>query len=317
MLNYSLEDINEIIFNGFDFKVPNETIELIQQLTKEVGSPLYIKTPVFKKCDKKTLIKHNLNKKNQNIEKEWELLRVNNSTKLKEKVGLELDIDIIRVYLNKLTNKNFNDNVKNIVNKLDELIENKINNEELLKISKIIFHIASSNRFYSKLYANLYSILIEKYDIMNDLFKECFESFIELFTKIEYVNPEDDYDKFCKINNDNEIRKSLSSFFVNLSNNNILSKEKLIKLVYDMFSQLLELIEKENNKSQVDEITENISIMYSTELFKEYNIKLLNDLTINETIEKLSKTNIKNHKSITNKSIFKFMDMFDLITNNE
>ena len=49
LLKYSLTDIEQIIFNGFDFNLPDETINIIKELSSQVGSPTYIKTPTFKK----------------------------------------------------------------------------------------------------------------------------------------------------------------------------------------------------------------------------------------------------------------------------
>ena len=46
---YNLDTINEILFNGFDYKLPQETLEIISNLALQVGSPDYVKTPVFQK----------------------------------------------------------------------------------------------------------------------------------------------------------------------------------------------------------------------------------------------------------------------------
>ena len=35
---------------------------------------------------------------------------------------------------------------------------------------------------------------------MRSVFEDSFSKFIELFAIIEYINPEENYDKFCKIN---------------------------------------------------------------------------------------------------------------------
>ena len=46
---YTLTDYNKISFDGFDFKLPEETVNIISNLALKVGSPTYIKTPVFQK----------------------------------------------------------------------------------------------------------------------------------------------------------------------------------------------------------------------------------------------------------------------------
>ena len=48
-MRYTLEQIKTISFNGFDFNFPSETMQLISSLAQQVGSPSYIKTPIFQK----------------------------------------------------------------------------------------------------------------------------------------------------------------------------------------------------------------------------------------------------------------------------
>ncbi len=51
IMKYTLEDFNNITFNGFKFDFPEETLKIISELTLEVGSPNYVKTPIFQKRD--------------------------------------------------------------------------------------------------------------------------------------------------------------------------------------------------------------------------------------------------------------------------
>ena len=46
---YTIKDFNNVIFNGFEYSLPEETIALISSLSLEVGSTSYIKTDVFQK----------------------------------------------------------------------------------------------------------------------------------------------------------------------------------------------------------------------------------------------------------------------------
>ena len=49
MGTYTLQDFNTIIFNGFNFTLSDEIVHKINELATQVGSPTYIKTPVFQK----------------------------------------------------------------------------------------------------------------------------------------------------------------------------------------------------------------------------------------------------------------------------
>jgi hypothetical protein len=327
-MKYSLENFNSIQLNGFKFDFPDTTLKLISDLALEVGSPNYVKTPTFQK--KVNPLKSNENnegnnecefikrkKGNKSMEiindNDWETLRTFQTTKIEEKVGFEAQIDVLRSHLNKLTDKNYID----IRNKIIEVIENMNNegmaNEEMLKLGTIIFEIASTNRFYSKIYADLYSDLISKYNMMKEIFEENFNNFMNLFEVIEYIEPSVDYNKFCKINKDNEKRKALSSFFVNLMNNNIISKEKIVSIVRIMMYKIYNFINENDKKNEVDELTENIIILYKKELFDgSIKYELIDNMTINQLIEKFAHSKSKNYLSMTNKSIFKYMDLIDM-----
>jgi hypothetical protein len=329
-MKYTLKDFTNVIFDGFDYTLPEETIALISELSLEVGSPSYIKTPVFQKRENPLKASSsavpggfpiNTNKKrrgNKNMEvlndDDWETLRTFQTTKIEQKVGLDAQIDLIRSHLNKMSDKSYIDMRNKIVDLLDQLISEGISREDMMRVSTTIFDIASTNRFFSKLYADLYSDLINKYDIMKEIFTNCFESFMELFNNIEYVDADKDYDKFCKINKDNERRKALSAFFVNLMKNEIITAADLKALLCNLMRQLVEFIKEDNKKNIVDELTENIALLYSKTLFdeEEQDEYLIDGSPILETITKLANSKVKMYPSLSNKSIFKFMDMIEM-----
>ena len=53
-----------------------------------------------------------------------------------------------------------------IIDVIDLLIVENIAAEDMTRVSAIVFDIASTNRFYSKIYADLYSDLSVKYEIL-------------------------------------------------------------------------------------------------------------------------------------------------------
>jgi hypothetical protein len=298
---YSHQDFQNIIFDGFQFSLPEETIVLINELASKVGAPTYIKTPVFKKKEPPTAT--------ATVNETWEKVRSFKTTKIEQKQGIDSKIDMIRFHLNKITDKNYIDCHNKIVDLLNELIENNIKDEDLMRICVHIFEIASNNRFYSKLYADLYSDLITRFDIMKTIFNNSFNSFMELFNHVEYVDPAVNYDAFCKNNKDNECRKSLSTFILNLMKNNIISREKVTILLSQLLSQVQEFILLENKKNEVDELTENIALLFKAELVAEIMINGVSFMTI---LQNLAKSKMKSYPSLSNKSIFKYMDLCEL-----
>jgi hypothetical protein len=314
IVKYNLQDFVNITFNSFDFSLPLETIELINSLAHQVGSPTYIKTPIFQKRDIKDINILNFKKKkvSKNTEEDWDSIRSFQTTKIEQKVGIDLQIDLIRSYLNKMTDKNFVEFKNKIIELLDTLIEDEVENSDVTKIGETIFEIASNNRFYSKLYADLYSELINKYEIMRKLFENSLNTYMELFNNIEYVDANENYDNFCKINKINENRKSISAFFINLMLNSIITKETINNLIVSLFKQMYSFVSVENKKNEVDEIVENIAILYRKEVIEEFNSIVIDEMNVNDLIHKFANSKAKNYNSLSSKCIFKFMDMVDI-----
>ena len=170
---------------------------------------------------------------------------------------------------------------------------------------------SSINSFWSKLYANLYKCLINDYNVMEEICNENFHNFMELFEKIEYVSPEDNYDKFCQINKINEKRKALSKFFVHLMNNNVIDKEEVVNIIMLLVEVTDQNLENSDSRYIIEEISENLYILIVDG--KEY-IQTHNEWdNIVDKIEYFSLLNVKDYNGISSKSLFKYMDIYEEI----
>jgi len=325
-LRYNLKDFVDITFNGFDISLPKETLDMISELSQQVGSPTYVKTPTFQKKDPSVKVaaesdygehkkRHRRNKATEVVnDEDWETLRTFQTTKMEQKTGIDADIDMLRFWLNKLSDKTFAESSEKILGILHELVQNETTEADMLRIGNAIFEIASNNRLFSKLYADLYCILIQQFDTMNEVFHKNLLTFMELFHCIEYVDPEKDYDAFCRINSNNERRKALSLFFVNLTVNKIITESQLKGMVFSLLTTLLTFMKEDNRKNEVDEITENISILYSynKQMFDSYTDKQFDGETFSDVVHMLANSKAKTFPSLSSKSIFKFMDLIEM-----
>ena len=300
-LKYTLKDFNEIMFNGFNLVLPDSTIDIISKLAQEVGSPDYVKTPVFKKRDNKDLP---FKKK-----RVAETSKSFQTTRLEEKIGIDAQIDMIRSNLNKMTDKNYIDIRNKIFDTIDEIITET---DDINRVSTVVFEIASTNRFFSKIYAELYADLVNKYDAMKVVFENSLSQFTQLFDTIEYVDSTVDYDRFCKINKDNERRKALSAFFINLMDNNIIPKDRIVEITRNLLFQMYTFISMDNKKNEVDELTENIALLYRVDLYATLTHEPIDGMNIVQIIDKIARSKTKDYKSLTNKALFKFMDLVNL-----
>jgi hypothetical protein len=328
-LRYTLEQIEDIVFKGFDYRVPDDVMEKISNLAIQVGSPDYVKTPVFKKrenpmkVDPETISTTSLVPKkkrgNKNMEvlndEDWDSIRSFQTTKIESKTGIDADFDSIRAIINKMTDKNYSDMRNKIVEIIDKLVsENSESNLSI--IGENIFDIASSNRYYSKIYADLYSDLSSKYNFITEQYLQNLNKFTELFNNIEYVDSNVNYDRFCEINKINEKRKSLASFYINLMYCGVIPKDEIKSITRNLLAKIYEYISVENKKNEIEELTETIAILYKKDLYEndtdDIKYEKIDGFTISEIIEKIANSKVKDYKSLSNKALFKFMDLIDM-----
>jgi hypothetical protein len=331
VLQYSLEEIEDIVFRGFDYRVPDDVVEKISNIAKQVGSPDYVKTPIFKKRENPMKVDHEIatitessgkgqvkkRRGNKNMEvlndEEWETNRTFQTTKIETKTGIAAEFDLIRATINKITDKNYVE----MRNKIIDVIGNLVTDNSLsllITISENIFDIASSNRYYSKIYAELYSDLSSKFTFIKEQYVANLKRFTEMFNNIEYVDSDVNYDKFCEINKINEKRKSLASFYINLMHCGVITKNEIVLITRNLLAKIYEYISLENKKNEVDELTETISILYKKDLYEhdDINYEKIEGFSVNEIVEKIANSKVKDYRSLSNKSLFKFMDLIDM-----
>jgi L-rhamnose mutarotase len=269
---------------------------------------------------------------------EWDTILSFQKTEMKKKEGIELSIDNIRSALNKLTDKTYTQMLANILKEIAALFtaSKEDTSEEhntvavMDRVASSIFNTASSNAFYSEIYARLFHDLMEKekepgheeYAVFRGIFEKNLASFMSLFETIEYCDPKKNYDKFCDINKANEKRKAMSLFIVNLMKIGMVEKTQVLGLMRQIQELLYANMRQEGKTNEVDELAENLFIMvkHSHTMFSAASTASSDVETIEmfklrvEQITEVSKMKIKSKPSITNKTIFKHLDMLDEIS---
>ena len=319
MSRYTLSDFNNILEKGNLHQLPDETIAIINMLAKQVGAPEYIKTPQFKKPIN---IGSNINvrrrKKPQELnDTDWETIRNFQATEFDKKEGIENNILLIRKYFNMITQKTYDTLKINITDEIDKIQATSLDseiNKDLIYATNEIFKMATNNILYSDIYAKLYKDLLNKYTIFNDILLENFGKFKEVFTTIEYYDPENDYEKFCENNKINETRRSLCSFYVNLMKEEVIDNDDIGNIILHLFDILNSYIEIKDKSNELDELSELIYIMVtnSYEILNKSNTELCKQ--IYDNVVKITNIKSKKNLGITNKCIFKHMDILDEIS---
>lgn len=308
---FTLEDINKIKLKGFDVKLPQDTITMVNKLAQLVGSPEYVRTPVFKNRSTYESAQPRRGEKLGEIEggvtdADWEALKNYKVTETVPKDRTEADQvkrDIITA-LRKMTSANYEDQKTLILDLLS-----KVEAENYEEVAQEIFAICTGNKFYADVYVQLYTLLCEEKEIYKSLLDTTTENYLKQFDEIKQVDPKKDYDLFCELNKKNEQRVALSVFLMK-----ILPQEHAEELLVKLLANIYTEFQKKNNINVVEQYMENIADMFTT-CYEKYG-KSLNE-NITSSISNIAMLQPRALPSISNKIIFKFMDLEELMEVDE
>jgi len=330
---YNVDFFNKIVANGFQYDLTPDIYNIIKELDNNATE--YIATlPQPTEPIKRNVLKPDIRsgggssdrfpEKRRNMKQfqkdipeseDWKNVRtVFKATKIEVKEGTEKQISEIRSALNKLSNKNVDTQKTVIIQLIHQTItESKEKDEDLHKIAQIIFDIASSNKFYSEIYAELYKELITEFSVFNDKLENLIENYKESLNNICAVDPNVDYDGYCKYTKTNDLRKAMITFIVNLTKVKVINNELVLNLIMYLFENVSQKAQESNKTNEVEEITENIFILItqsstllnSSEVWDNQIVPKINELS------KIRKTDPERYVSMSNRAGFKYMDMVD------
>jgi hypothetical protein len=340
---YTIQDFNDILTGGFSYDLKDSNvIELISSLANKVGAPTYIKTPVFPKREKTTGVageqtelqessslsssssslsnRRSRNKPSKISDEDWSMIRTFQKTEMKKTEGIEKRIDTIRSLLNKLTDATYDVIETEILSEVNTIIRGEdggdngdiaIEEENINKIAHSIFNTASSNMFYSALYAKLFKQLVQCHDIFTKVFENSYSEFVGLFKKVEYVDPNVDYNKFCEVTKMNDKRRAMSMFIINLMKEDMLEPDGVVNIIVELQEMVNSSIKQANKVNELEELNENLFIL----LTNGRNVLSAHEKwdSIVSHIKFLSmlKVKMKEYPSVNNKLIFKNMDILE------
>ena len=249
-------------------------------------------------------------KKKIDNEKYWESIRNFKATQVKNNSDDETKyIQNIRKILNIITESNSSDYFDEIYNNLLSVKENFGDKYEI--ICEDVYKLLSTNYLYNKSYCNIFGFLIEKENIFKLLLDSEIINFEKLFDNLIYISPDENYEKFCEYNKSNEKRRAKITFYSNLYLINIINDDDIYRIANILFDITNKNLNIENKKNEIDEFSEYNYILVTT-IFNNLNNnnKTYANILFNKVSE-YSNYKVKDFKSITNKCIFKHMDIID------
>ena len=287
---YTLTDYQRITT---PFELSAQVLDIIAQLSQKFGASLPPTT------QNSTESKPRHHRRNKHQDDSWQHMCEFKPTVVIEKNSKTNDI---RVALNKLSTKNYDITSEFIIDKLKELDSQ----EERDVIVPIILDIFSTNKMFSALYSRFYKSLIEAFP---EIFQPTLDSiptkFVESLQTIRYVDQNGDYDEFCRYNKENDKRKATAIFITHLAQVGLMSIDKILFMTQSLVALVLQYIKEENKTNEVEEITENIYLLLTTNdsILSEMSPELKADITT------ISNMKIKEWPSISSRTIFKYVDI--------
>jgi len=310
---YTISDFENIKWaNNSGFVLPATTIELINSLSEQVGSPNYVKTPSFTNNNEKP----NYKKKRRPVDDiktdDWQSIRSFQKTEFVKKDGIEKEIDGIRLLINKLTEKTYDKITEKLFDILDLLEETESDTTYINKIGHFIFTTATSNKFNSHIYATLASELKYRYKFMTSIIVDNITEFMTLFENMTFVSPDENYDKFCEMNIVNEKRRAMSLFLTSLYHTNVIT----LDFVFDNIKNIQNMIVNEENMKNSNKTTENEELVENLYiLLTNISVPVLKSYSgwgeIYNNIVKIKTVDTKICLGISSKTKFKHMDILD------
>lgn len=319
---YAVSDFSQI-FKTYGVKPLDKfTTDVISYLEKNIVIPPPEPENTIKKTDrlscdnrsKRGRRNGDLNRCVNSVEaqEDWNKIRQFKNTKVECKEGIEKSFTDIRVLMNKLSSKNYDTQKESIFSALDEVCgeDSAVSEENQARVLSIILDIVCGNKFYSELYADLYKELVNRFEIFRDSLTQIVDRYSGTLEKIHYVDHNVDYDGFCNYTKMNDLRKANASFIVHLMKKDVLPKTTVTSILYNLVDLLNSYIDAENRTNEFDEITENLFliIMQSKGFIEK---EPLWESTILPSVQYFSKQTAKDHKSLSSRAVFKYMDIME------
>lgn len=311
---YTLEDFHNIMDDGLSITLDAETIKIIQQLAEQVGAPEYVRTPQFVRKDRsdgnaRGKIRRNKKKAVDLSDADWEAIRQFEATQREKKEGIDASIDLIRKTINKITDKTYSALIGTLHEEFEKVAE--ASEEDLAKLSSTVFSLVSETGFYSEMLASLFVELVERYPYLEKDLDTCLGGFQDWCYAINYVSPDENYDQFCSNNKENTRRKSVAKFFINLARTDHIPHTTILELIKNTHDRVNALLDEADMRDTIDEMSEIVAILVIEG--KDYLSDNAGWDSIVASITTIAKMKSKEHKSLSNKTVFKYMDILDVI----
>lgn len=276
------------------YKLPEKIISNINLLHKLLGV--------------NNLIDNGLRKHHKDNQDNWKTKPVFKATTVTKLEGIDQTIGDIKKHMNKLTSKNYDDNLIQITELIDTLLET--DSDSIQQVVDILVSVSCNNKYYSNLYAKIYMTMADKHECFAVGKTNIIIDYLKELNNIYTVDPNVDYDKFCELNKINEKRRSRLLFITHLYKEDGYDNNDILRIINDINQQITDKIPDKIHTELINELAEDVNI-FVTNMVEQ--IKTDNDFTfILDDVRSYSTCNLKEYPGVSSRVKFKYMDMLDL-----
>jgi len=327
LMRYTLDDYEQINIEQIENDILSEqSIQEFEKLYKLVNEYVATLPPVttneYTNYDKKKHrkhYKHNNNRKYDN-NGQWVQQAPFKATTLEKKQGIDVKYSDMRSTLNKITLKNKETLLPNVIEAVNFIMSEDDSDSEdedvqeqdsYSRITDVLLDIVKKTKNGHEIYVIVLKEMIQYYPSFFTQIPDFVTTYKNTYDDIIDIDANDNYDGYCDLVKQNDYRRSNSSFMISLTQKKLVDETELITIIDSLFDKVLDNIDNEDKTALIEEITENLSIfiIQSHRFLKTHSQW---GLLIGK-LNKCSKLKAKDHKSISSRIVFKYMDIQDAL----
>lgn len=327
LMRYTLNDYEQIKTEQIENDILSEqTIQDFEKLYELVNEYIATLPPVttneYTNYDKKKHRKHYKHHNNRKYDNsgQWVQQTPFKATTLEKKEGIDAKYSDMRSTLNKITLKNKETLLPKVIETVhfimneegsDSEDENLQEQDSYSRITDVLLDIVKKIKNGHEIYVIVLKEMIQCYPSFVTQISEFVTTYRNTYDDIIDIDANDNYDGYCDLVKQNDYRRSNSSFMISLTQQNLVCENELITIIDSLFEKVLNNIDNEQKTVLIEEITENLSIF----IIHSHSFLKTNSQwgALIEKLNKCSKLKAKDHKSISSRIVFKYMDIQDAL----
>jgi len=323
-MRYTLDDYEKIHSENIESSFLSEQISLeFEELYKLVEEYVASLPPItqseYTHYDKKKHRKHYKNNRKYDNQENWAQQPIFKATQIEKKEGVDVKYNELRSTLNKITLKNQDTLLPKII-ELVQYIMNEENDESedegesecedsYSRITNILLDIAKKTNGGHEIYVIVLKEMIQCYPSFISNITSFIETYKNSYDNIVDIDANQQYDAYCELVKQNDYRRSNSKFIIQLTDSGLIRRDETICMIDKLFDKVLQSIDEEQKTVLIEEITENLSIfMINAYTFLNTHEQWANLIA---KLNQCSKLKARDHKSISSRIVFKYMDIQD------